>query len=348
MKNIFAQRLKNARIIKGWSQDEMASKIGLTKQAISKYEKGLMMPNSSVLIALSNIFDTSIDYFFRPLIVSINNIEFRKKANTPKKNIETIKHVILDKLERYIEIENICDENTTFNTNMSHIVVSSKDDVYRVAEELKKEWQLGEDGISNVIEILEEHQIKVIEVDGLEKLDGVSGRDNFNNPIIAININITPERKRFSALHELGHIVMNFDESISAKEKEALCNTFANEMLISKEIFIQKIDANRKGITVYELQSIQAQYGISIDALMYKAKELNIISDNRYKNYWIKKNMSSEFKDDVEKSIYGNEKSNRFEFLVYKALAKEIISISKAEYFLNIPQANISSQLNFI
>lgn len=58
--------------------------------------------------------------------------------------------------------------------------------------------------------------------------------------------------------------------------------------------------------------------------------------------------MSSEFKDDVEKSIYGNEKSNRFEFLVYKALAKEMISISKAEYFLNIPQANISSQLNFI
>ena len=69
---------------------------------------------------------------------------------------------------------------------------------------------------------------------------------------------------------------MNFDESISAKEKEAFCNTFANEMLISKETFIQKIDANRKGITVYELQSIQAQYGISIDALMYKAKELNI------------------------------------------------------------------------
>ena len=348
MKNIFAQRLKNARIINGWSQDEIANKIGLTKQAISKYEKGLMMPNSSILIDLSNTFNVNIDYFFRPLVVSINNIEFRKKANTPKKNIEIIKHVILDKLERYIEIENICEENTTFNTNMSHIVVSSKDDVYRVAEKLKREWQLGEDGISNVIEILEEHQIKVIEVDGLEKLDGVSGRDNFNNPIIAININITPERKRFSALHELGHIIMNFDESISAKEKEALCNTFANEMLISKETFIQKIDANRKGITVYELRSIQTQYGISIDALMYKAKELNIISDNRYKNYWIKKNISPEFKDEVEKSVCATEKSNRFEFLVYKALAKDIISLSKAGYFLNIPQSNISSQLNFI
>ena len=141
---------------------------------------------------------------------------------------------------------------------------------------------------------------------------------------------------------------MNFDESISAKEKEALCNTFANEMLISKETFIQKIDANRKGITIYELRSLQTQYGISIDALMYKAKELNIISDNRYKNYWIKKNISPEFKDEVEKSICVTEKSNRFEFLVYKALAKDMISLSKAGYFLNIPQSNISSQLNFI
>ena len=59
----------------------------------------------------------------------------------------------------------------------------------------------------------------------------------------------------------------------------------------------------------------------------------------------------AEASEDFVVKVYNladNEKSNRFEFLVYKALAKEMISISKAEYFLNIPQANISSQLNFI
>jgi Zn-dependent peptidase ImmA (M78 family) len=130
--------------------------------------------------------------------------------------------------------------------------------------------------------------------------------------------------------------------------KERLCDLFASEMLISKEVFIQKIGANRKDISLHELRDLQVQYGISIDALMYKAKTLNIITDRRHRGYCIKKNTYPEFKIEVEKSLAKTECTNRFSRLVYRALACETISISKASTLLDIPINEIRNGLNLM
>ena len=52
---IFAQRLKNARVMKGYSMDELVAAMGnsLSKMTISKYEKCQLAPSSTVLISLS-------------------------------------------------------------------------------------------------------------------------------------------------------------------------------------------------------------------------------------------------------------------------------------------------------
>ncbi len=64
----FGERLRAARAMAGLSQEELSARMGgkVTKQAISKYEKGLMMPEASTtLIALSDALAVSVDYFFR-------------------------------------------------------------------------------------------------------------------------------------------------------------------------------------------------------------------------------------------------------------------------------------------
>ena len=53
----------------------------------------------------------------------------------------------------------------------------------------------------------------------------------------------------------------------------------------------------RHDISINELLSIQLRFGISIDALMYKAKDMNILSENRYKFYNIKKQSNPHLKD---------------------------------------------------
>ncbi len=79
----------------------------VSKQAISKYESGKMMPDSSVLLSISRALDMPIDYFFRPFSFSVENVQFRKKSRLSVKEAESIKERIVDLLERYIGIETV-------------------------------------------------------------------------------------------------------------------------------------------------------------------------------------------------------------------------------------------------
>ena len=349
MNTIFSTRLKQARIMQGLSMDSLCEKANnaLTKQSISKYEAGKMMPDSKSLIILANALGVNIDYFFRPVVVSIENVEFRKKSKLGTKQIDSIKEVVKDKLERYFEIESIIDIQSEFKPAYNNLLIQGESDVFSIVACIKNDWKLGEDGINNLIEILEENKIKVIEIDAHNSFDGLSGFANGKNPIIVLNKNFDSERKRFTALHELGHLLLNFDSSIDEKQIESYCNLFASEMLISKDVFIQKIGMNRRDISLQELQDIQEQFGISIDALMYKAKSLNIITENRFKTFCIKKKQAK-FKEAVEQSRYKQEQSNRFVRLVYRALASEIISISKAGILLNTSVNAVRNQLNLV
>ena len=56
------KRLQKLRMEKGYSQDELAEMIGTDKRKISRFETGCTTPDCNVLIKLSEIFDTSIDY----------------------------------------------------------------------------------------------------------------------------------------------------------------------------------------------------------------------------------------------------------------------------------------------
>jgi transcriptional regulator with XRE-family HTH domain len=107
MKTLFAQRIATARKMAGLSMDELASLSGLSKNAISRYENGVMQPGSTNLIKLSKALNVKIDYFFRKSGIELHDVAFRKKAKLGSKAIESIKHRVIDRVERYFELENI-------------------------------------------------------------------------------------------------------------------------------------------------------------------------------------------------------------------------------------------------
>ena len=57
----FAEHLKNARTAAGLSQEELANKIGVSRQAISRWERGEASPDTDNLIELSRVLGVSID-----------------------------------------------------------------------------------------------------------------------------------------------------------------------------------------------------------------------------------------------------------------------------------------------
>lgn len=350
IKTLFGERLRSARLMRGFSMDGLSNAIGnmVSKQSLAKYERGKSFPNSTVFMALTKALNLNPDYFVRPFSVSIDKVEFRKKSSVGIKEEQSIKEIIRDQIERYIEVESILGLGFSFLSPDYQQEIKVAKDAEEVAMRMRQEWKLGEDGIPSIIEMLEEHGIKVVEIDAPEKFDGLSGFIGENMPIIVLNKNYPVERKRFTALHELGHIVLRFSPDKSPKEKEQLCHAFANEMLLPISVFCRAIGDTRHDIALNELVSLQNGYGISVDAMMFKAQHHGVISSQRYRYYCIHKNQSADFKKSVNKSMYRADTSQRFRRLTYRALASGIISIGKAAALLDQPVYEVRNQLELV
>ncbi|MDD3567477.1 MAG: XRE family transcriptional regulator [Bacteroidales bacterium] len=338
MKQTVGNRIKSARTLAGLSLRELASRMEgiVSHNAIKKYEDGLMMPDSKVIIALANALNVKPDYFFQPYTVEIQNIEFRKKSRMPKKEINSIKENVTNSIERYIELEKFLNISSSFTNPIKDIVVTNGNDVEKAVNHLLTQWKVGFNALPNVIELLEDKGVRVIELDTNEDFDGLSGWANVNIPVIVVNKNYPNDRKRFTALHELGHLLLTFSPDIEAKAKEKLCHRFAGAMLMPKETFIAEVGEHRTNISLPELIAIKETYGISIQAIMARAKDLGIITNDNFIRFRIWLNQSPDRKKEKDLGNFlGREHSSRFRQLLYRAASEEIISMSKAANLAN-------------
>lgn len=75
-----ADRIQYLRKQKGYSQEELADKMGVSRQAVSKWESGQSSPDLEKVIAMSELFDVTTDYILKGIEpVSTTN---RKTMNT--------------------------------------------------------------------------------------------------------------------------------------------------------------------------------------------------------------------------------------------------------------------------
>lgn len=336
MKEIVSLRLKNARALNGLSQQEIADRIGITKQMISKYENGIALPSSRILLQLSRIFNVKLDYFFSKNIVDLGVINFRKKSSFSKKKQESLKEKIRIQLQNYIQIENILSIDSTFNNIIQNEQIANLLDIESVVLKIRNAWEIGLDPIHNIIQLLEDQEIKVIELyDVDDKFDGLATFVNEKFPIIVVNGNFPVERKRFTLLHELGHLLLNLPDC-DVKTQENFCNKFAAEFLFPKKMVVKEFGGYRDKVSLRELIEAQKKYGISIRAAMYRLVDASIISEKRNIDFYKKINSDPKLKKEVDQPRFETpEKSNRFEQLIYRALSQELITLSKAASLLN-------------
>lgn len=336
MENIFAKRLKSARLLSGLSLRELADKltIALSAQALNLYEKGRRKPDSSIIVAFSEALQVPIDYFFRDSNIKLENIEFRKKFKLGKKIIQQIKEFVIDYLERYIEIERILNIQNEFTNPLNKVLINTIDDIELASKELRKVWEIGLNPVPNIIEMLEDKGIKIVEVGEESSFDGIATWvDNF--PVIVINKDNDIVRKRFTVMHELAHLLLSFPENLSNKSKEKLCHNFAGAFLLPEASLKDSLGIKRNHLSISELIEIKEYYGISIAAIVYRAYNLNMVSESFKNDFFIKLNKEKRRDESNLGNYIGQESSSRFEKLVLKAASEEIITLSKASQLMN-------------
>lgn len=338
MKAVFSERFKSARLMKGFSLQDLADALDnqLSRQALHRYEKGEVIPDAEKINLLSKALNVSPDYFFRTTKVELGEVEFRKLSKMPQKEASIIKELTKEKLSRYIELEEILGLSVDFNNPLKDIgEITTYEQVNNAAKQLRKEWNLGNGAIFNVVELLEDKNIKVVNLPVDDAFDGLQTFVNGNIPVVAYNskkIN-KPDRIRFTLLHELAHLLLEFG-NITERQKETLCHQFAGAMLLPEETIKAELGNHRNKLSINELGNIKKQYGISMQAVVMRAKDCGIINNHYTKQFFFLIRQLN-WKVDEPVEYQGVEESNRFEQLLFRALIEDQISMSKAASLSN-------------
>ncbi len=88
----FSEKFQLIRKNKGMTQEELAEKLDISRQAVAKWESGQAYPDISNLIQISNLFNVTVDYLVRDQECMVNCaadvendisklIDFRLEAN---------------------------------------------------------------------------------------------------------------------------------------------------------------------------------------------------------------------------------------------------------------------------
>ena len=103
----FSEKISALRKQKGWSQEELAEKLMVTRQAVSKWESAQSMPDLDKLVQLSEALGVSTDYLLKD--------EQAQSAPVPATAEQTVKprHVTQEEARRYLQLQMAAIPKTT-------------------------------------------------------------------------------------------------------------------------------------------------------------------------------------------------------------------------------------------
>lgn len=369
-KSFNGQRLRQARLYKGLSINDLAELLGVSKQAISQYETSNVTPDFDKMRIITNELNFPSSYFFQEDSFDVNakTTYFRALLSANKnarlQQVVKVKHLamIYEILSNYLEFPqlNIPDVSEFINNN--------EIDYEAMSQKIREYWEIGQKPIEDFPYLLEKNGIIVASypvsqdnIDAYSQKINVEGNDKFI--IVLSDDKKSAVRSNFDAAHELGHILLhdwNLDlEELSRedfKKQEKQANNFAAAFLLPKEAFLKDVSLYPKDLKYYI--ELKRKWKVSISAMLIRANKLGVINDNQYqylmKQMTFNKWRQNEPLDNViikqepillNKSIemlIGNNVFNPQEFL--DELAENNISMKadEVEKLLNLPEGTLS------
>ncbi|MBI5021736.1 MAG: helix-turn-helix domain-containing protein [Ignavibacteriales bacterium] len=332
-------RIKQARLAAGFSLRELAEKTDnyISAQVIHKYELGKSMPGSDVLLKLTKALGVKMEFFFRPLTqnVSLSLPAYRKRATASVKHLQSVQSHAKDWVEKYLEVESLFSDHRVLKVSLpkeQDRFISKLVDVEHLTKELRKHWKLGIDPIEHLTEVLEDRGVKVVMLEGEDDFDGLSCWANDEIPVIVVKKNQTSDRLRFSIAHELGHLLMKLSSSVNP---EKASDRFAGSFLVPEEAVRLELGESRNKLSVFELRSIRKKYGMSIQAWIYRAKDVGVITENYATSIFrLFKKLGIHTKELGDQ--LPSEQPKRYERLVIQAVEEGLLSPARAAELLGI------------
>ncbi len=334
---MLGERLKRFRIARGMSLVDLETAIDrlVSSSTLSKYEKGTLQPSAKTLNQIAAALGIKSAQLWGEPPCDVEPIAFRMRTKLGKKEQERIKAFVAEEVEKRVWLQQQISEQNTLELPILGISVQNLDGAEEAAYTLRNILNLGIDPIENLMGVLEDHGIYIIVVNASESFDGISfvARDEHDNVIaaaIAIRSDVPGDRQRLNISHELGHLILDINKNLDP-EKAAF--RFGAAFLAPAEQLRKDVGQNRKRFDKKQLFDLKNRYGMSIQAILYRLKDLEIITDAYYKKWCVDINKLGWKK--IEPIDILPEKPERFCQQVQHALSNGLITEKDVERLLN-------------
>ncbi|WP_166483229.1 helix-turn-helix domain-containing protein [Streptomyces rhizosphaericus] len=279
-------RLTQARRLAGLTKKDVSEQLGVTPAAVGQYETGVSKPRPDLVPLMAKILDVPMEFFIagRPSHrLDSSMAHFRSLRSTPKAQRERALAFaeqvweLTYTLERRVQLPQV--DLPGFVGGEVHPGLALPSEPTAAAQELRRQWGLGDGPVTHLVRRMEAHGIVVVlpaEADAAAAtVDAFSSRPA--RPLVILTRNRANDvyRHRFTAAHELGHLVLHGDATgDSRQEREA--DAFAAEFLTPQASILPLLP---RRMDLSQLASLRRAWGVSVHSFVYRCRELGVISD---------------------------------------------------------------------
>ncbi|MFF2087487.1 XRE family transcriptional regulator [Nocardia sp. NPDC058176] len=278
-------RLTQARQLAGLTKAALASQIGVSGAAVSQWESMTSPPRPDHLLRVAEVLDVPVEFFAagRPFAqldgagAHFRSLRSTKAAQRAKavafaQQVWELTHV----LERHVQLPAI-DLPGFLPDDPSEL----GDNPAAAARALRAHWGIGPGPIPHLVRTMEIRGIVTTMVEfagGDTPTVNAFSTSRMPRPMIVL----TPDRgddvcwHRFTAAHELGHLVLHRDAAPGDSEQEHDADAFAAEFLTPAD---QIRDQLPRRFDINALRQLSHEWGVSIKSLVYRSCETGTISD---------------------------------------------------------------------
>ena len=276
------KQLTFAREYRGYSQTDLSSKIeGLSQPNLSKYEKGLSTLSDELLFKIVSFLDFPFEFLSKNISNKSETAHYRKRTTITKKDKVDLEQSY--KLIGYI-IDEMSDSLMWPDCTFKTLDIEDGYSPNYIAKYTRKFLGLKpNEPVREICNYLEVNGIIVVELDAIDKFDGVSFVTDKGYPVIVLNKNFSNDRKRFTIAHELGHLLMHSidNPAIPSNRENNLeneANIFASEFLMPEEAIRESLYSLRLSY----LAELKRYWLTSMSSIIRRAKDLDCISKDTY------------------------------------------------------------------
>lgn len=273
-------RVELVRMRFGLTKSGFASALGVDRKTIQRFESGEYDLPQACLDRLCELSGFAPDYFSKssPELPNPEGVSFRslRSLTAAKRDMAMAAGGIAFEFDDWVS-ERYARPDHDFEQydNLQPAAAAAR---------LRAEWGIGQRPISNVINLLEAHGVRVFSlVEETRHLDAYSLWRN-EKPYVFLNTTKTAERSRHDACHELGHLVMHRHCGSKHSKAEEEANAFASAFLMPPSDLLAE---THWGMDINEIIKKKKRWGVSASSLNYALHKSERLSDWTYRGNYI-------------------------------------------------------------